>query len=178
MDFRELVEETVLAQPDLIYFAVYWNKAHIIAHKLRDRGLDAVFLGSDALKPYAFLEVPSQDKISPYHSLAGIDMRIKPSARDFFNQFALKFPMLLVAPQYAAEAFDVAGLLIEAMKRAGIADRGLILKEMQNMGAYNGAVGQIEFDEKGDLKNAEIGLYQCKEGLRNYIGPIRDLVKD
>ena len=177
LDFDEIVQTTLDCKPDLVYFAVYWNKAHILAHRLRVCGLKAVYLGSDALKPYAFLEVPSLDDVSPYHSLAGIDMRIKPTARAFYEAFAVKFPMLLVAPQYAPEAYDAASLLLEAMRRAGDVDRGKVLKELQNIGTYQGSVGEIRFDEKGDLVGAEIGLYQCIDGLRHYIGSLRDLIK-
>lgn len=176
LNFDEMIEAVLDAKPDVVYYAVYWNKAHIIAHRLRDRGLKAVYLGSDSLKPYAFLEVPSLDTVSPYHSLAGIDMRIKPSARAFYEEFAMKYPMMLVAPQYAAEAYDVASLLIEALKRAGKVDRAAVLKEMQGIKKFQGTVGEIVFDENGDLVNPEIGLYQCKDGLRNYIGNITDLI--
>jgi branched-chain amino acid transport system substrate-binding protein len=175
LDFDHLIEATIKAEPDLIYFAVYWNKAHIITHRLRDRGVTAVFLGSDALKPYAFLEVPSLDPIPPFHSLAGIDMRIKPSARRFFEQFALRFPMLLVAPQYAAEAYDAAGILLQAISRVGRVDRAATLAEVQGMKSYTGALGTIRFDPNGDLIEPEIGLYRCKDGLRTYLGAIRDL---
>ena len=41
LEFDGVVQATVASAPDLIYFAVYWNKAHIIAHQLRDRGLGA-----------------------------------------------------------------------------------------------------------------------------------------
>jgi branched-chain amino acid transport system substrate-binding protein len=176
LDFDGLVDATVGASPDLVYFAVYWNKAHILAHRLRDRGLAARFLGSDALKPYAFLEVPTLDPESPHHSLAGIDMRLKPSARPFFEAFALRHPMLLVAPQYAAEAYDAAGLLLEALARAGRPDRAAVLAEMQARHPYSGALGPIAFDERGDLVDAEIGLYTCRDGIRHYIGPIKELV--
>jgi len=177
LDFDDMIEQTVAAKPDLVYFAVYWNKAHIITHRLRDLGVNAVFLGSDALKPFAFLEVPSLDKVSPYHSLAGVDIRIKKSCEKFFREFALRYPTMLNAPQYAAEAYDIAGVLIEAMKRAGKIDHKQVLHELQNIGTYEGAIGTISFDENGDLVNPEIGLYQCKDGLRNYIGPISSLVE-
>jgi hypothetical protein len=39
-----------------------------------------------------------------------------------------------------------------------------------------GAIGPIELDENGDLVNPEPKLYQCVDGLRKYIGVIRDLV--
>jgi branched-chain amino acid transport system substrate-binding protein len=104
-------------------------------------------------------------------------MRIKPTARAFYEAFAVKYPMLLVAPQYAPEAYDATNLLLEAMRRAGDVDRGKVLKELQNIGTYQGSVGEIRFDEKGDLVDADIGLYQCIDGLRNYIGSLRDLIK-
>jgi ABC-type branched-subunit amino acid transport system substrate-binding protein len=85
--------------------------------------------------------------------------------------------MLLVAPQYAAEAYDAAGLLLEALKRAGVVDRAAVLHEIQNIGTYNGAIGKIRFDKNGDLTDPEIGLYQCRNGIRYYIGAVHDLVK-
>ena len=176
LDFDSLVTETLRHDPDLVYFAVYWNKAHIIAHKLRYAGNRATFLGSDALKPYAFLEVPSLDPVPPYHSLAGIDMRLKPSARAFLERFAARYPLLLAAPQYAAEAYDCASLLLEAIRRAGQPDRAAVLSALRGIDGFTGAIGPIEFDAHGDLADPEIGLYQCQDGQRRYIGAIRDLV--
>ena len=177
LNFDDMVRAAAEIQPDLVYFAIYWNKAHIIAHKLRYAGVKAVFLGSDALKPFAFLEVPSLDHVKPYHSLAGVDMRIRPSARSFFIQFAARYPMLLVAPQYAAEAYDCACLLLEALRRAGKPDRGAVLEAMQGLRTFEGAIGHIAFDRNGDVADPEIGLYQCSDGLRKYVGAVRDLVK-
>lgn len=176
LDFDDLLAATLAAQPDLIYYAVYWNKAHIIAHRLRDRGCQAVFLGSDALKPYAFLEVPSLDPVAPYHSLAGVDMRLKPSARSFLEMFAARYPVMLAAPQYAAEAYDCASLLLAAIRQAGVADRAAVLAALRALPTFTGAIGPILFDGHGDLVDPEIGLYQCQDGLRRYIGAIRDLV--
>ncbi len=176
LDFDDLIAETLAVQPDLVYYAVYWNKAHIIAHRLRDRGSQAVFLGSDALKPYPFLEVPSLDPVAPYHSLAGVDMRLKPSARAFLAKFAARYPVMLAAPQYAAEAYDCASLLLEAIRRAGAGDRAAVLAALRTMPPFTGAIGPIVFDAHGDLADPEIGLYQCQDGQRRYIGAIRDLV--
>lgn len=175
LDFDSLVGETHRERPDLVYFAVYWNKAHIITHKLRDLGAQATFLGSDALKPYAFLEVPSLDPVAPYHSLAGVDMRLKPSARDFMTRFASRYPLMMAAPQYAAEAYDCASLLLEAIRRAGTPERSAVLAALRGLEGFAGAIGPIVFDAHGDLVDPEIGLYQCQDGLRRYIGAIRDL---
>ena len=174
--YESMVEATLKEDPDLVYFAVYWHKAHIIAHKLRYRGSKATFLGSDALKPYPFLEVPGLDAVKPYHTLAGIDMRIKPSARDFFQRFASKHPLLLIAPQYAAEAYDCASLLVKAIKLSGEPDRQKVLENLRGIDSFQGVIGQISFDERGDLVDPEIGLYQCVNGLRKYLGKVSNLV--
>lgn len=172
LEFDNIIQATMDAKPDLVYFAVYWNKAHILTHRLRDLGLKAQFLGSDALKPYAFLEVPTLDTFPPHHSLAGIDMRLKPSARSFFEAFALRYPMMLVAPQYAAEAHHAANVLLSGLNDAGKADRKAVLAAILTRKSFPGALGDISFDENGDLVDAEIGLYYCKDGLRHYIGAI------
>ena len=175
-DYDELVDATVAADPDLVYFAIYWNQSHIIAHRLRDRGVQAVFLGSDALKPYAFLEVPTMDPEPPYHSLAGIDMYRKQTAHAFVQDFAERFPLMLDAPQYAPEAYDCASLILESMRRAGSTDRSDVLDAMQEIDHWDGAIGRIEFDDQGDLINPEIGLYRCRDGMREFVGIIDALV--
>ncbi|MFT5144094.1 MAG: branched-chain amino acid transport system substrate-binding protein, partial [Thalassolituus oleivorans] len=158
LDFDALVEATLACEPDLVYFAIYWNQSHIIAHRLRDRGLKAVFLGSDALKPYAFLEVPCLDTEAPYHSLAGIDMRIKPSAKPFLVAFADRFPEMLGAPQYAPEAYDCANLILESMRLSQSTDRTAILDAMHSIDVWPGSIGPVSFDKHGDLMNPDIGL--------------------
>ncbi len=176
LDFDALIEATLAAAPDLVYFAIYWNLAHIVAHRLRDRGLTATFLGSDALKPYAFLEVPGLDTVPPYHTLAGIDMRLKPSARPFLEAFAQRHPLLLASPQYAAEAYDCAGIILQAIKQAPTVNRMQVLDQMQHLRTFTGALGDIRFDDHGDLIDPEIGLYQCIDGQRKYLGAVSDLV--
>jgi branched-chain amino acid transport system substrate-binding protein len=177
LQFDELIEATLAARPDLVYFAIYWNQSHIIAHRLRDRGLKAVFLGSDALKPYAFLEVPSLDPEPPFHSLAGIDMRIKASAKEFLVTFTERFPEMLGAPQYAPEAYDCANLILESMRRSGSTVRSDVLQAMQGIREWEGSIGPIAFDSHGDLVDPEIGLYRCRDGQRQFVGLVNELVE-
>jgi ABC-type branched-subunit amino acid transport system substrate-binding protein len=103
-------------------------------------------------------------------------MRLKPSARPFFEAFAMRFPMMLVAPQYAAEAYDAAGILLSGIREAGAIDRHKILSAIKGQKSFKGALGDISFDGNGDLIDAEIGLYYCKDGLRHYIAPVSTLV--
>ena len=56
-------------------------------------------------------------------------------------------------------------------------DRSEVLSELQNIRTCKGAVGTIRFDEKGDLVDPEIGMYQCDSGIRKYLGSVRELTK-
>jgi len=104
-------------------------------------------------------------------------MRVKATAREFWGEFARKYPLMTDAPQYAAEAYDCASLLIEAIRRAKAVDRARVLSEFRNIKEFSGATGKISFDQNGDLIDPEIGLYQCENGLRKYLGQIREVVK-
>ena len=49
------------------------------------------------------------------------------------------------------------------MQKADSTDPAKYLPELQKI-SFNGATGKIEFDEKGDRKNAEITIFQLKNG--------------
>ena len=49
------------------------------------------------------------------------------------------------------------------MQKADSADPAKYLPELQKI-SYQGATGKIEFDEKGDRKNAEITIFAMKNG--------------
>ena len=53
--------------------------------------------------------------------------------------------------------------MIAAMQKADSTDPAKYLPEIQKI-SYNGATGKIEFDEKGDRKNAEITIFTLKDG--------------
>jgi branched-chain amino acid transport system substrate-binding protein len=177
-NFDAMAAATLRAAPDLVFFAVYWNPAHILAHQLRYAGLKAAFLGTDALKSYPYLEVPGLDAVHPYHTFAGCDIRTTLAARQFYFDVLARYPLTHVNLQYAAEAYDAALLLIEALRRAGRVDRAAVLAELQALGraGFRGLTGLIRFDEKGDLLDPQIGLYRCEDGLRKYMGAVDELL--
>jgi len=49
------------------------------------------------------------------------------------------------------------------MQKADSADPAKYLPELQKI-SYDGATGHIEFDAKGDRKDAEITIFQMKDG--------------
>src|SRR5205814_8089644 len=64
---------------------------------------------------------------------------------------------------YSPFTYDGANLMIEAMKKANSADPAKYLPELQKT-SLTGATGKIEFDGKGDRKDAEMTIFTMKGG--------------
>jgi branched-chain amino acid transport system substrate-binding protein len=62
--------------------------------------------------------------------------------------------------------------MIAAMQKADSTDPAKFLPEIQKI-SYNGATGKIEFDEKGDRKNAEITIFTLKDGKVVPVGVVK-----
>jgi branched-chain amino acid transport system substrate-binding protein len=73
---------------------------------------------------------------------------------------------------YSPYAYDGVKLLAEAMKTAGSSDPAKYLPALKSI-KLQGASGNIEFDEKGDRKNAALTLYTFKGGQRAQLAVIR-----
>jgi branched-chain amino acid transport system substrate-binding protein len=65
--------------------------------------------------------------------------------------------------QYSPFTYDSTNLLIEAMKKANSAAPAKYLPELAKI-SYEGATGKIEFDAKGDRKDAEMTIFVMKAG--------------
>jgi branched-chain amino acid transport system substrate-binding protein len=73
---------------------------------------------------------------------------------------------------YAGYAYDGVKLLAAAMQTAGSAEPQKYLPALKAI-KYQGASGNVEFDEKGDRKNAALTLYTFKAGQRVKLAVIR-----
>ena len=84
-----------------------------------------------------------------------------PGGTKFLEKFKAKFnaDVELFAPM----GYDAVFVFVEAMKRADSTEPAKFLPEIAKTN-YQGVIGPIEFDEKGDLKNAPITIYVVKNG--------------
>jgi branched-chain amino acid transport system substrate-binding protein len=92
-------------------------------------------------------------------SQAGIP--VQASGKKFLDGYKAKFnidPIL-----YAPFTYDAAKLLIAAMLKADSTDPAKYLPALQAID-FTGASGSIQFDEKGDRKDAEMTIFTMKTG--------------
>ena len=65
--------------------------------------------------------------------------------------------------QYAPFTYDGANLLIAAMQKANSTDPAKYISALASI-SHDGASGHIEFDAKGDRKDAEMTIFEMKKG--------------
>src|SRR6476619_5076365 len=94
-------------------------------------------------------------------SIPGLPKEKMPGGTAFLQKYKAKFnqDVELFAPM----GYDAVMVFIDAMKRAGSTEPAKFLPEVGKTN-YQGVIGPIAFDDKGDLKNGPITIYVVKDG--------------
>jgi branched-chain amino acid transport system substrate-binding protein len=82
-----------------------------------------------------------------------------PGGAEFLQKYKAKYgsDVELFAPM----GYDAVMVFVDSMKRAGSTDPAKFLPEVGKTN-YEGVIGPIAFDEKGDLRNGPITIYVVK----------------
>ena len=173
-----LLEPLVARRPQAVLVAGLEEPCRVAAQALRGLGCDAVFLGTDAIKPTRVL-VTDGPFAGPYLTCSTanaanvapeLDARIR--ARHGRHDSI-----------YTVEGYDAAGMLLEALIRAlGASQRrednlrvcvGAALAKLDD---FIGAGGPVRFDNRGERLDPVVSIY-CQEGSElRYLGTADEVV--
>ncbi|MBE9610099.1 branched-chain amino acid ABC transporter substrate-binding protein [Chitinilyticum piscinae] len=160
-DFSSILTNVKSAKPELVFFGGMDAQGAPLKKQMTKLGVNAQLLGPDGLSTGEFLKLAGNDAEGTITSQPGQPKEQLQGAQDFFTKFKAKFNVDVQL--YAPNSYDALMVLVEAMKRAGSADPAKYLPEMAKTD-YTGLTGKIAFDEKGDLKDGAITVYQAKGG--------------
>lgn len=145
------LQSIFLRAPDAIFLPGYFPQAKQLLCDVVTMKSSATFLGGDGWESLERLELPAEvlsDRfpifITSHFSLE--EMQI--SAQHFVEQYESRFnypPNTL-----SALAYDAAGVVIEALKRASRLDRDALMETINSTREYPGATGTITLNEKRD----------------------------
>jgi len=155
-------------KPDAVFYGGMDQTGGPLLKQGRELGIKAVFAFGDGACTDEMNKLAGPAAEGLLCSQAGIP----PQAADkkFLEAFKKRFnvdPIL-----YAPFTYDGANLLIEAMKKANSADPAKYLPELAKI-SYTGATGKIEFDQKGDRKDAEMTIFTMKGGKLDPIAIVK-----
>ncbi len=92
------------------------------------------------------------------------------ATKEFRDAFTAKYGETKL---YAPFFYDATNVVIDAMKRADSTDPAKFVPKLYET-KMEGATGPIEFDAKGDRKNAEMTLFRMKGGKITPVAVYRD----
>jgi branched-chain amino acid transport system substrate-binding protein len=155
-DFKAVLTKIKAKNPDVIFHGGMDATGGLMLKQARELGIKAHFAFGDGActDEMAQLAGPAGEGLAC--SQAGLPAAA--ASKEFLEAFNRKYgPTKLYAPFY----YDATNLVIEAMRKADSTDPARFTPEIYKL-SHQGATGKIEFDAKGDRRNAEMTLFRMK----------------
>ncbi|QJR09163.1 Leucine-, isoleucine-, valine-, threonine-, and alanine-binding protein [Usitatibacter rugosus] len=157
-DFKSILTRIKSRNPDVIFHGGMDATGGLMLKQARELGMKSVFAFGDGActEEMAQLAGPAGEGLAC--SQAGLPAEA--ASKEFLDAFTKKYgPTKLYAPFF----YDATNVVIEAMRRADSVDPAKFTPEMYNV-SLAGATGKLEFDAKGDRKDAEMTIFRMQGG--------------
>jgi branched-chain amino acid transport system substrate-binding protein len=160
-DFRAILTSIKGRNPDLIMFGGIDPQAGPMVRQMASLGIKAKYIGGDGMQTPNFIKLAGDTAEGVMASMPGLPKEQMPGGKQFVDRYKAKFnaDVELFAPM----GYDAVMVFADAMKRANATDPAKFLPEVGKTN-YQGVIGPIAFDEKGDLRNGPITIYVVKAG--------------
>lgn len=160
-DFKAILTKIKGKKPDLIMFGGIDPQAAPMIRQMKELGIKTGLIGGDGMQTPNFIKLAGDAAEGAMASIPGLPKEQMPGGKAFLEKYKAKFNQEVEL--FAPMGYDAVFVFVEAMKRAGSADPAKFLPELGKTD-YQGVIGPIAFDDKGDLKNGPITIYVVKGG--------------
>ena len=157
-DFKAILTKMKGKSPDVIFYGGMDATGGPMLKQARELGIKAVFAYGDGACTSEMSKLAGPASEGMICSQAGIPTQM--ASKDFQDAFKAKYGEV---KQYAPFFYDATKILIAAMQAADSTDPAKYLPKIAEI-KFDGATGHIEFDAKGDRKDAEMTIFQMKNG--------------
>ena len=158
-DFTALINKMKQAKIDIIVLGGYHTAGALIIKQSREQGLGAKMVGFDSLETAEFAQLGGA-------ATDGVLMSFPPKVEDDPKNAALvkKFRDAKYNPEgYTLFSYAAVKVWADAANKAKSTDSAAVATALRG-GKFDSAVGVLEFDQKGDIKNPVYDIYVWKDG--------------
>jgi branched-chain amino acid transport system substrate-binding protein len=159
-DFKAILTKMKGRSPDAIFYGGMDATGGPMLKQARELGIKAVFSYGDGACTDTMKQLAG-DKNAEGLICSQAGLPVAAASKDFLTAYKAKYNVDPII--YAPFTYDAANLLISAMQKADSTEPAKYLPELHKI-SHKGASGQIEFDAKGDRKDAEITIFTMKAG--------------
>ena len=162
-DYTALVSKMKQENIDVVYVGGYHTEAGLIVRQMRDQGMDTQLVSGDALVTNEYWSITGD-------AGQGTLMTFSPDPRknDGVEDLVKKFRDQGIEPEgYVLYTYAAVQAWADAAKAAGTADPDKVIPEL-NSGTFKTVLGDLSFDDKGDVELPGYVWYEWKDGNYDY----------
>jgi branched-chain amino acid transport system substrate-binding protein len=157
-DFKSVLTKIRAKNPDVIFHGGMDQTGGPMMKQARELGIKSIFVFGDGACTNEMFNLAKDAANGLICSQAGLPSEA--ASKEFLTAFTGKYGEV---KQYAPYFYDGTMAVIEAMKKANSVDPAKFGPEIFNV-SFQGATGKVEFDAKGDRKDAEITIFKMDGG--------------
>jgi branched-chain amino acid transport system substrate-binding protein len=158
-DYSPVVTKIKALNPDLVFFGGIYVEAGLLIKQFKAVGGTAPFIGGDGIMSEELAKIGGPATEGTYATF-GPDTKESPSAKGFNEKYRKKYGEPGV---YSVYAYDATNILLQAIQNAGTTDSKKVLPAIHAID-YNGALGHIQFDTRGDVKESPYVVWKVEGG--------------
>ena len=169
-DFKAILTKIKGSKPDVIMYGGMDATGGPLTKQAAELGIKAKVVGGDGMCTEKLAELAGEAVVNVTCSEAGMALSKMAQGADFQKRYKERFNSDVQI--YAPFTYDAVYVLVDSMKRANSTDPAKILAVMPDT-KMQGLVGNIAFDNKGDMKEGVITLYDFKDKKKNVLEVIK-----
>jgi len=158
-DFKSVLTAVKSEDPELLYFGGIYPEGGLIAKQAREIGLGAKIFGGDGIIDQKYIEIAGDAAEGTYVTFSPDPVNI-PTAKGFLEKYHKRFGQ---HGPYSIYAYDAANIMLKSINSTGTTD-GKTVAGYIRTGSFDGALGKVKFDDKGDNEIAHYVVWQVKGG--------------
>ena len=145
-DFKAILTKVSQAKPEAIYFAMFYEEGALILQQAKQLNLSAKLYSASPFYEPKLVELAGPAAEGIYLSSTFSPDNPAPHVKSFVHDYVIRYKQL--PNQFAAQAFDAVGIMLEAIKRAGpTATRAQVRDQLAATTGYAGVTGATTFDK-------------------------------
>jgi branched-chain amino acid transport system substrate-binding protein len=159
-DFSALIAKMKEAGVTIVYWGGLHTEAGLIIRQLADQGVKATLVSGDGIVSNELASIAG-DAVAGTLNTFGPDPRLNPANKDLVE----KFRAAGFEPEaYTLYSYAALQVIAEAARAAGGNDAQAVAENIKGKGPFKTAIGELSYDEKGDITRPDYVMYTWKKG--------------
>lgn len=147
-DMSGAATEVIALNPDIVYLAQLGNTEVLMVQELRDRGYAGPVIGNLAIATAETWDQAGETLLGTALPIAFFAGKDEPLVQDFATKYEAEYDT--VPDIFAAQGWQVAWFMAEALKNGGEGTRDAVLEGIRQIDAMTTVFGNLTWDARGE----------------------------